>query len=336
MYGDFTIAKVPANANDTLLALPEIYQSLKDAGVPIKYTLQPIPPDLRSKVSFIYSLDDGRISQLLSTFATIDDLNNRFIVLSNDVDRYKDVVPYLARAVTSAAKDFASGTDEFPVGRVLLMDELRKVLDITATGGSTDDEIESLLKDANKLIRKHKQNPRDDKILPPKYPISLSGLEKAFDKFSSLNTALKYQGVSLTSLPSLARSLAGKKEAMLFLTWAVSATTITEFTLLIAKGFGEVYGSYMSCYFVYLESVADLKDTRIPKGSTIDATDPTKSGLFRYDVQAQNISWTKLTWDDIKDDHSTQVNTTAYKCPLGDYLYARDSNTVYVDFSDPD
>jgi hypothetical protein len=135
MYGDFTIASVPTNAKDALTALPEVYSALKNAGVPIFVTLQPIPSDVKSKASLIHSLDAQQITDLLSAYSSLEDLNNRFIVLENSVERYQDLVPHLAGAVADARNAFSTS-------RVAKIQSLKTLLTTVAsrTSSSTDDK----------------------------------------------------------------------------------------------------------------------------------------------------------------------------------------------------
>jgi hypothetical protein len=330
MYGDFTIADVPTNAKDVLTALPEVYNSLKDAGVPVSVTLQPIPTDLKSVAALIYSLDAQQITDLLNAYSSLDDLNNRFMVLENSVERYRDLVPHLAAAIADARNTFSGK-------RVNVVQSLKALLTTVAdrsssstdggssadtnsnTSSDTEDEdaVETLLDTVNAIISENELQDSDKKITPPNYPTSLGGLETAFGRFEALNYVLQAQNASLTSLTPLSGKLSIASQAMVFLSWSVSATAIANFSNLITTGFG-LYSQNFICYFVYTEDVSDINDIKLPGGSSIDTSSTDDVALFRFSVDKNTLSWTNISWDDMKADSTSAAYTS------------QDSNEIYV------
>jgi hypothetical protein len=323
MYGDFTIADVPINAKDTMEALPEVYASIKSAGVPIKLTLQPIPTTLRSTVTQVHKLSESAVTDLLNAYSRVEDLHNRFVVLENSVMRYKDIVPHLTTAIVDAFTTFKEK-------QVDLLEKLRAFL---LDSSDTKDDA-AVLKGATDLYAAHKHKHSDDKINPPDYPKSLSGLEKAFGKFAGLNLTLKNSGVSFSSYDTLSLYLPRTKQAMLFLTWSVSATAKAKFSSLIADGYVKDYKKDFLCYFVYSEKVSEINDTSLPKGSQITTSDASGRALFRYTVKDASPKWDQVAYDDMSTDsvkHGTkkQDSSKVYTLPLENkgYMSAYDITT---------
>lgn len=282
MYGDFTINKTPVNAQDVLDVIPEAVKSLSDQSVGLTVTLSPIPPSLRAQNETLYNLDQVIVNSLLDAYAKLSDINGRFNVLLADTGRASDLVPDLYDAVVDAF-------DTFDSSMIDLTSSLKTFLETFYQNGTTDD-LNSLLQTANDLIAEHGYQPSDGQYVPPDYPASLGGLEKAWRDFSILSEAVEGKNAFLSSLDTVAAKAKAGTSLALFLSWSVSAISVIKFSMLIA---GSVVRKNVTPYYLYVADTDDLSES-LPGGDEILLDDPDKIGLFLYTISGSSISWDEV------------------------------------------
>jgi hypothetical protein len=311
MYGDFTPTNLPVNVKDVIALFPEAVSAISSGGVPISVILQPIPPSLIAKVNMVNALEDLTVNTLLDTCGSLEDLNNRFSSLLENVNQWSDIVPKLKKAVVKAQKDFASA-------KTHVLSKLKSYLK-KATAGKTADP-KSVLDPANVIIQKNGYHATDNSILPPKYPESLTGLERAFTRFTQLVSAVSsHTGMELKSIATISKNLDVDTDAMLFISWHVGSSDIPIFSSLIGLGYA-MYGDKKPCYALYAEDSSKVNDNGIPGGSQVSFTDSSGSSLYEYTIKdSHTITWTKVSWDDLA------------KTPSGPKLYTGDVNLLMSD-----
>ncbi|KIN94461.1 hypothetical protein M404DRAFT_1008315 [Pisolithus tinctorius Marx 270] len=143
VHGDVELESVPVKPADVLDVIPEVARLLlgdpgngAPKGVPILVTLQPIPKTILDDVQVtvsVYGIRQSLVNEALETFAQLEDVRNRFRVLTDGARACKDFIPTLWKRVLNSASAFKKLYVE-------LLQELSQYLkDIMATGKSDVD-----------------------------------------------------------------------------------------------------------------------------------------------------------------------------------------------------
>ncbi|KAI6152590.1 hypothetical protein BKA82DRAFT_1008316 [Pisolithus tinctorius] len=146
VHGDVELESVPVKPADVLDVIPQAARLLLGdpgdggpKGVPILVTLQPIPKtildDAQVTVS-VYGIRQSLINEALETFAQLEDVRNRFRVLTDGARVCKDFIPKLAQRALSAS-------DAFSASYVELMQKLGQFLRDMMTKGESDTAMSS-------------------------------------------------------------------------------------------------------------------------------------------------------------------------------------------------
>lgn len=162
---------MPLKAADVLDFFPDA-NTLIGSGNSLYVYLQPIPEAVRKEALLINHLDDEIRNAILAAFANLDDVRSRFDVLQAGAKEYQDILPvFFAKLDTM--------TTAFDTKHRSLLADLTAFLakfqtDIDASG-------DSLLQGANELFDQL-TGPADD-YEAPRYPETLTGLEKVYQDF---------------------------------------------------------------------------------------------------------------------------------------------------------
>jgi hypothetical protein len=282
MYGDFKIQKAPINAKEVIEVIPDALTALNSQGVGLSVTLQPIPTDLRSQAATIYYLSAKIIKDLMDAFALLDDLNNRFILLSDATESKAALIPDMNEAVLVAYTTFRS----------LHIDLLQQLNAFLVNFYATDNTSDSsaLIASVNKVIaNNHYHKKTDGKILPPAYPKSLGGLEAAFAKFSGLDNALTAHGISLNSIDEIISATTKEPKLTLFVSTSVTPTDVAIMASLVGSAAPFYGSSSVPCYSLYVPDITYLAP--LPKSDAIVFQEGNNIGIFLFDVTTWNLVW---------------------------------------------
>lgn len=280
MYGDFKIQKAPINAKEVIEVIPDVLTALNDQGVGLSVTLQPIPDDLKSQTATIYYLSDTIINNLMTAFSKLDDLNNRFTLLSDETERKSALIPDMNKAVLAAYTTFRSL-------HIDLLQQLKKFLVNFYETGDTSDSS-SLISSVQNIINQNRYHKKtDSKIVPPSYPTSLGGLEAAFANFSGLDDALTANGTSLSSIDEIISATTQEPKLTLFLSTSVTPTNVAIMASLVGSAFP--VDTSVPCYCLYVPDITYL--AALPKSDAIVVEEGSSIGVFLFEVTTWNVTW---------------------------------------------
>ncbi|KAI6146301.1 hypothetical protein BKA82DRAFT_4514914 [Pisolithus tinctorius] len=146
VHGDVELESVPVKPADVLDVIPQVAKLLlgdpgngAPKGVPILVTLQPIPKTILDDVQVpvsVYGIRQSLINEALETFAQLEDVRNRFRVLTDGARVCKGFIPKLAQRAFSAS-------DAFIASYVELMQKLGQFLRDMMTKGKSDTTMSS-------------------------------------------------------------------------------------------------------------------------------------------------------------------------------------------------